>query len=117
MRASDYARWVDRASAPGGEPSRSLRDRLVPPMPPASWWAWGGPLLVTVFGGFLRFYRLGVPHAVVFDETYYVPDAWSILRHGVEFNHPKNVNALLVSGSTHILGSPGEYVAHRRSAR
>jgi len=112
MRASDYARWVDRASAPGGEPSRSLRDRLVPPMPPASWWAWGGPLLVTVFGGFLRFYRLGVPHAVVFDETYYVPDAWSILRHGVEFNHPKNVNALLVSGSTHILGSPGEYVAH-----
>src|SRR6266851_7799396 len=112
MRASDYARWVDRASAPAGEPSRNLRDRLVPPMPPASWWAWGGPLLVTVFGGFLRFYRLGIPHAVVFDETYYVPDAWSILRHGVEFNHPKNVNALLVSGSTHILGSPGEYVAH-----
>src|SRR5258705_860900 len=112
MRASDYARWVDRASALAGDPSGSLRDWLWPPMPPASWWAWGGPLLVTVFGGFLRFYRLGVPHAVVFDETYYAPDAWSILRHGVEFNHPKNVNALLVSGSTHILGSPGEYVAH-----
>src|SRR5215467_10543765 len=65
-----------------------------------------------MFGGFLRFYRLGVPRAVVFDETYYVPDAWSILKHGVEFNHPKNVNALLVSGNTHILTSPAEYVAH-----
>ena len=97
MRASDYARSIDKASAPDGEPSRSLRDRLVPPMPSTSCWAWAGPLLVTVFGGFLRFYRLGVPHAVVFDETYYVPDAWSILRHGAEFNHPKNVNALLSS--------------------
>src|SRR5258707_5729877 len=108
MRASDYARWVDRASAPAGEPSRSLRDRLVPPMPRASWWAWAGPLLVTVFGGFLRFYRLGNPHAVVFDETYYLPDAWSILRHRVEVKHPKNVNALPGNRSTHILRSPGQ---------
>ena len=112
MRASDFAPQVGAADSPGDEPSRSLRDRLVPPMPPASWWGWAGPLLVTAFGGFLRFYRLGAPHAVVFDETYYVPDAWSILRHGVEFNHPKNINALLVSGSTHILSAPGEYVAH-----
>ena len=112
MRASDYTRSLIRAGGPSGEPSLSLRERLVPAMPPASWRGWVGPLLVTLFGGFLRFYRLGVPHAVVFDETYYVPDAWSILRHGVEFNHPKNVNALLVSGSTHILSSPGEYVAH-----
>jgi dolichyl-phosphate-mannose-protein mannosyltransferase len=112
MRASDFARSLDKAGAPDAGPAPSLRDRLVPPMPPASWWGWAGPLLVTVFGGFLRFYRLGVPHAVVFDETYYVPDAWSILRHGVEFTHPKNVNALLLSGSTHILNGPGEYVAH-----
>src|SRR5215813_7088244 len=112
MRASGYTWSVQKAGARDSEHSLSLRERLVPPMPTASWWGWAGPLLVTLFGGFLRFYRLGVPHAVVFDETYYAPDAWSILRHGVEFNHPKNVNALLVSGSTHILTSPGEYVAH-----
>src|SRR5215470_8072791 len=112
MRASDYALSVYRAGVPDSEPSVSLRDRLVPQMPAASWWGWAGPLLVTLFGGFLRFYRLGIPRAVVFDETYYVPDAWSILRHGVEFNHPRNINALLVSGSTHILTGPREYVAH-----
>jgi len=119
MRASESAlpppAGADQPAEAGqraDDQARGVRDRLVPPMPPASWWGWAGPLLVTAFGGFLRFYRLGVPHAVVFDETYYVPDAWSILKHGVEFNHPKNVNALLVSGSTHILTTPGEYVAH-----
>src|SRR5215813_9611416 len=112
MRASEFAAPVDEAGIAEGAPGHSLRDRLVPPMPPPSWWGWAGPLLVTVFGGFLRFYRLGVPKAVVFDETYYVPDAWSILHHGVEWNHPKHVNSLLVSGNTHVLTSPGEYVAH-----
>lgn len=112
MRASEFTAPAGEAAPAGDEPARSLRDRLVPPMPAAWWWGWAGPLLVTAFGGFLRFYRLGVPHAVVFDETYYVPDAWSILKHGVEWNHPHNINALLVSGSTHILSGPGEYVAH-----
>ncbi len=87
-------------------------------MPPASVWGWAGPLLVTLFGGFLRFYRLGIPHAVVFDETYYVPDAYGILKHGVEINAvgaAKNrnlVDHLLATGSTHILTNTGEYVVH-----
>lgn len=100
------------AASAGREPARSLLDRLVPPMPPASVWGWAGPLLVTLFGGFLRFYRLGSPKAVVFDETYYVPDAYSILRHGVEVNHVKNVNDMLVAGNTHFLTGVGEYVVH-----
>ncbi len=68
--------------------------------------------MVTLFGGFLRFYRLGDPHAVIFDETYYVPDAYSILRHGVELNHVRMVNELLLRGDTHIFRSGGEYVVH-----
>ena len=55
-------------------------------------WGWAGPVLIMIFGGFLRFYRLSQPRAVVFDETYYVPDANSILRHGVELQHFSNVN-------------------------
>jgi dolichyl-phosphate-mannose--protein O-mannosyl transferase len=100
--------------AAAGEPAAAepIRARLVPPMPGSPAWGWIGPLLVTALGGFLRFYRLGVPHAVVFDETYYVPDAYSILRHGVEYKHASNVNALLARGSTHILTGPAEYVAH-----
>ncbi len=87
-------------------------------MPPASLWGWAGPLLVTLFGGFLRFYRLSTPHAVVFDETYYVPDAYGILKRGVEMNaidSAKNrdvVDRLLAHGGTHILAGTGEYVVH-----
>jgi dolichyl-phosphate-mannose-protein mannosyltransferase len=91
------------AAAPGG----------MPPMPGSALLGWAGPLLVTLFGAFLRFSRLSVPKAVVFDETYYVGDAWGILRHGVEIVHVKNANELLVRGSTQILaGTQGELVAH-----
>src|SRR5215472_550245 len=75
-------------------------------------WGWAGPVLIMLFGGVLRFYRLSQPKAVVFDETYYVPDASSILRHGVEFNHVKNVNELLLHGNLNFLQKTGEVVAH-----
>jgi len=83
----------------------------------STFWGWAGPVLIMLFGGFLRFYRLGQPHAVVFDETYYVPDAQSILRHGVELNHNKYVDSQLVKGITGLFPKThgqyvGELVAH-----
>jgi dolichyl-phosphate-mannose-protein mannosyltransferase len=83
----------------------------------SDFWGWAGPILIMIFGGILRFYRLGQPNAVVFDETYYVPDANSILRHGVELNHVKNVNQLLIQGNPNIFQLTnghltGEVVAH-----
>jgi dolichyl-phosphate-mannose-protein mannosyltransferase len=80
----------------------------------STFWGWAGPTLVMLFGGFIRFYRLSRPDAVVFDETYYVPDANSILRHGVELNHipaPK-INEYLVAGNPNFLLKTGEVVAH-----
>ena len=34
----------------------------------------------------LRFWNLGDPHQLVFDETYYVKQAWSMIRFGVEMD-------------------------------
>jgi dolichyl-phosphate-mannose-protein mannosyltransferase len=92
-----------------------LRARLAAPMPDDKPWGWIGPLLVTAFGGFLRFNRLEIPRAIVFDETYYVKDAWSILHHGVEWNPLSNANALIIAGHTNIFQACsgtgcGEYV-------
>jgi dolichyl-phosphate-mannose-protein mannosyltransferase len=85
----------------------------------STFWGWAGPTLIMLFGGFLRFYRLSKPNAVVFDETYYVPDANSILRHGVELNHvpnpagnPNYFNDLLLKGNPNFLLKTGEVVAH-----
>jgi len=90
----------------------ALRARLVPPMPGSAFWGWLGPLLVTAFGTYLRFYRLSVPRAVIFDETYYAADALGILRFGVEHNYISNRNALMVRGDPHIFTSGGEFVVH-----
>jgi dolichyl-phosphate-mannose--protein O-mannosyl transferase len=98
-----------------------LRSRLLTPMPDDRLWGWIGPLLVTLFAGFLRFNRLSVPHAIIFDETYYAKDAWSILTHGVEWNivskasNSNYANDLILSGHTSIFQACtgtgcGEYV-------
>ncbi len=97
------------------EPASRVADltrRLVPPVPGSAIWGWVGPLLVTAFGAYLRFGRLSVPPSVVFDETYYVGDAYGILRHGVEINHVKNADTLLAQGKTDILARGGELVVH-----
>ncbi|MGH3278493.1 MAG: dolichyl-phosphate-mannose--protein mannosyltransferase, partial [Trebonia sp.] len=82
----------------------ALRARLMTPMPDDRVWGWIGPLLVTLFAAILRFNRLSVPNAVIFDETYYAKDAWSILQHGVEWtwitvsNNPGYVNNQIIAG-------------------
>jgi len=81
-------------------------------MPGSALWGWLGPLLVTAFGTFLRFNQLNVPDKVIFDETYYVPDALGILRYGVEHNYVSARNSLLVRGDTHIFSAGGEFVVH-----
>ena len=95
-----------------------LRARLATPMPEDRLWGWLGPLLVTAFGTFLRFDRLRVPRALIFDETYYPKDAWSILKHGVELKllDSKIANPMIVAGHTNFFApcdhtsACGEYV-------
>ncbi len=99
------------AAAPTDQPS-GLLARMVPPMPGSVLWGWLGPLLVTAFGAFLRFNQLGKPDKIIFDETYYVPDALGILRYGVEHNYVSARNSMLVRGNTHIFSSGGEFVVH-----
>lgn len=93
-------------------PLPTLRDRLVPPMPGRAIWGWLGPLLVTAFAGVLRFDRLGMPHAVVFDETYYAKDALALLNFGVEHTTVANADRLLLRGDTHIWTDGGSFVVH-----
>ena len=109
---------ADFAAAPDADEAGRLavlRARLLTPMPDDRLWGWLGPLLVTAFGAFLRFNRLRVPRALIFDETYYAKDAWSILQHGVEWNLVSNANDLIQAGHTNIFSSCtgstcGEYV-------
>jgi dolichyl-phosphate-mannose--protein O-mannosyl transferase len=98
-----------------GVPTRIARTRPVglslPPMPTGRM-TWIGPLLVTLVGAIVRFYRLGRPHAVVFDETYYVKDSWSLLHHGAEQAYVADADTKMLAGDTHIITNAPTFVVH-----
>ncbi|REE96202.1 dolichyl-phosphate-mannose-protein mannosyltransferase [Thermomonospora umbrina] len=107
---------IESATTPAAAHRRpaSLRDWLAPPIPGSALWGWLGPLFVTLFAGFLRFDRLGVPKAVVFDETYYAKDAWALLKFGWEHKTVKDADSLLIrDGSDAKIWEDGaSFVAH-----
>ncbi|MER7975367.1 phospholipid carrier-dependent glycosyltransferase, partial [Streptomyces sp. NPDC096080] len=127
--------WARRLRDSGHTPlpRTDTRDLLVPPFPgPTGLWTalglapreagliaratgWAGPLLVALLAGAVRFWRLGSPHAVVFDETYYAKDAWSMLRFGYEGTWPdrKVVDPEILAHQQALpLSDAGSFVAH-----
>jgi len=93
---------AERAPAPGPLPSAGRRlsplaDRLSPAMPADRLVSWLVTLAITALGGILRFWDLGRPHGVVFDETYYMKDALSLLRYGVERQFVDDANDIILA--------------------
>ncbi|WP_242900861.1 dolichyl-phosphate-mannose--protein mannosyltransferase [Actinomadura terrae] len=89
------------------------REWLAPAIPGSALLGWAGPLLVTALAGFLRFYRLGSPHAVVFDETYYAKDALALWKFGWEHNTVDNADKMLIADKhADIWGDGPSFVAH-----
>ncbi|WP_018762945.1 dolichyl-phosphate-mannose--protein mannosyltransferase [Arthrobacter sp. 135MFCol5.1] len=70
------------------------------------------PVLTALIGGVLRFVRLEVPHKLVFDETYYVKDAYSYLISGYERSWPDKANDSFNTGNPDVLLNTPEYVVH-----
>ncbi|MDQ1597910.1 MAG: dolichyl-phosphate-mannose-protein mannosyltransferase [Microbacteriaceae bacterium] len=75
-------------------------------------WYWGGPIAVTLLAAVLRLWRLGDPHSLVFDETFYVKDAWSLSHLGYEGTWPNGADAKFNAGDVNTYTSVGSYVAH-----
>ncbi|AXG79673.1 dolichyl-phosphate-mannose--protein mannosyltransferase [Streptomyces paludis] len=126
--------WPQRLRRFGHAPRRvtGLRERLVPPYTRPSerlwavlgvspaladriirWSAWGGPLLVALVAGVLRFWNLGSPKAVIFDETYYAKDAWAVVNQGYEGSWPKDIDKQILKDPSlvPVPSDPG-YVVH-----
>ena len=60
----------------------------------------------------LRLWNLGVPHALVFDETFYVKDAWSLFNNGYESTWPADANVQFEAGHTDIFTTDPSFVVH-----
>ncbi|MET0860335.1 MAG: phospholipid carrier-dependent glycosyltransferase [Microbacterium sp.] len=96
-RASVYDRWAARIRA---DPRLQRR------------WAWLAPTLITVLGAVLRLWDLGHPRAFIFDETYYVKDAWSQWNLGYASTWPEGANETFLGGAPDVFSATGSFVVH-----
>ncbi|MFC7260745.1 dolichyl-phosphate-mannose--protein mannosyltransferase [Streptomyces lutosisoli] len=132
----EHSAWKERLCLYGyaGHPRIDIRERLNPPFPEpgtrvwelmglspllayrvAKAMGWLGPVLVAAFAGAIRFWHLSRPRDVVFDETYYAKDAWSLLRLGYEGTWPDRKISdpqILAHPQVIPLSETGHFVAH-----
>ena len=69
-------------------------------------------LLITALGALLRFGNLANPQLLVFDETYYVKDAFTLGLFGHEKQWPDGANAAFETGDVSGYMQDGAYVVH-----
>ena len=74
--------------------------------------AWGGPIAVTVLASVLRLWDLGTPHELVFDETYYVKDSWTLMHLGYEGSWPSDANTAFNAGDPNTYNTSPSFIAH-----
>ncbi|WP_309617536.1 phospholipid carrier-dependent glycosyltransferase, partial [Salinibacterium sp.] len=73
---------------------------------------WGAPALVVVIAAVARLFGLGHPASLVFDETFYVKDAWTLVNLGYEGSWPAEADARFSAGETDIFTAAPGFVVH-----
>lgn len=82
-----------------------------PTKSPSAHWGIYGPLVVTLLAFLSRVWRLGAIKTLVFDETYYVKDAYGLIKRGYEVQWPKDYDDIFISGHL-TLPTEGSFVVH-----
>ena len=67
---------------------------------------------VTLIALVLRLINLGHPKTLIFDETYYVKEAYSLWKFGTERKWPDEPNPAFEAGTPDIIASEPSYVVH-----
>ena len=70
------------------------------------------PWAVIALAAFLRLWQLGYPSKLVFDETYYVKDAWTLWNTGSEKSWPKDFNPMFEAGQVNGFLADPSFVVH-----
>ena len=104
------------APAPATAARPTLFDRI-------SYWARYGPPAVLLIAAVSRLVGLAYPPKLVFDETYYVKDAWTLWHLGYEGTWPgtpkdgvpagfANADAAFAAGHVDFYSATAQYIAH-----
>lgn len=107
-----FARFVD---APRGGAPGSAVEQLSQTGPTDKAVGWIVTLVITAIAFFLRWFHLGEPAEIMFDETYYAKDAWSLLQMGYEGSWPGEgdvVNHQVATGNGEALNTAASWAVH-----
>nr|WP_245993180.1 phospholipid carrier-dependent glycosyltransferase [Xylanimonas allomyrinae] len=122
LDAADTLFPATSASASPGE-TLSTRDRLLRTLlgrrrlalgtsPRDRLYGWLGTGAILVLAAVTRLVHLGRPHSLVFDETYYVKDAFTLWRLGFEAQWPADPNPAFEAGHVETFLDQAAYVVH-----
>nr|WP_166649073.1 phospholipid carrier-dependent glycosyltransferase [Naumannella halotolerans] len=101
-----------------GDRSRSTVDRLGRSIARTAYaghglFTWAVTAAITLIAFVLRLVGLGHPNKLMFDETYYPKDAWSLLLYGYERSWPEDANQQIVNGNVDLIATAeGSYIVH-----
>jgi len=73
---------------------------------------WGAPVLVVLVAAFARLWNLGKPASLIFDETFYVKDGWTLWNLGYEARWPGKADELFNSGKVFDFTTDPSFVVH-----
>ena len=73
---------------------------------------WIATWVTTILAAFIRLPGLGTIRTLIFDETYYVKDAYSQIALGYEGSWAKDTDPAFISGDFSGLSAEGGYVVH-----
>lgn len=105
----DSQAWTPRRALPT---EQTLRERLLPAPLTGPGRLWLLPLLSILLGAILRFWALGRPQDIAFDETYYVKDAWAIMLSGHELEWPEGADEGFSAGTPPDPQDTASYAVH-----
>ncbi len=93
-------------------PATTTIERLRLRMPNDRIAGWLVAVVITAIAFSLRLVNLGYPNKLVFDETYYAKDAYSLLKFGYERNWPESANASITSGNVDVMQDSAAFIVH-----
>ena len=99
-------------SPPPPTPSPSTIERLRVSMPADRITGWVVTLVITAIAFAIRVVNLGYPNKLVFDETYYAKDGYSLLKFGYERNWPNDANPKVIAGTPDVMQDTAAFVVH-----
>jgi dolichyl-phosphate-mannose-protein mannosyltransferase len=95
---------------PANPPSTIERLRVAMPTDRINGWI--VTLIIGAIAFVIRYVNLGYPNKLVFDETYYAKDAYSLLKFGYERDWPSDANSKIITGDVDVMQDTAAFVVH-----